>query len=73
MTNADDGDDEMDCDVQHHYPTKQQPQQRQFIRPPYPFNRAPYNPRTTAPYYCNTSPLLAQRLAIPTTTSSYTP
>jgi hypothetical protein len=59
----------MDCDVHNHHLK----QQRQFIRSPYPFIRAPYHPRTTAPYYCNTSPLLAQRLAIPTTTSSYTP
>lgn len=70
LYNIDDDEDEMDCDNQY------QPQkQRALVRPPsYQFPRIPYHPRaTTAPYYCNTSPLLAQRLAIPTMTSTYTP
>ncbi len=71
LYNIHDDDDEMDCGVNNH-PVKQK-QQQQFTRPPYPLYRAPYHHRATAPYYCNRSPLLAQRLAIPTTTSSYTP
>jgi len=71
LYNIDDDEDEMDCDNQT------QPQkQRALARPPsYQFTRIPYHHHraTTAPYYCNTSPLLAQRLAIPTMTSTYTP
>jgi hypothetical protein len=64
----DDDENEMDCDVSKHH-LKQQ----QFIRPPFPVIRPPYRHRAGAPYYCNSNPLLAQRLAIPTTTASYTP
>jgi len=72
LYNIDDDDDEneMDCDVNKHHLKQQQ----QFIRPPFPVIRTPYRRhRTGAPYYCNSNPLLAQRLAISTNTASYTP
>lgn len=62
----------MECDSTNHH-VKRQQQQRQSMRAPYPFYRPPYHHRAVAPYYCNLNPLLAQRLAIPTATASYTP
>ncbi|CAF1075592.1 unnamed protein product [Adineta steineri] len=73
LYNIDDDDDEMDCEVHNHQHAQQQSQSQQSIRPPYPFYRVPYHQQTPPPYYCNTSPLLAQYLVIPTTTSSSTP
>lgn len=73
LHNLDKDEYEMDYDLTNQ--SFQQPQQQKtqhFIRPPYPFYRAPYHHRAPAPYYCHTSPLLAQHLAI-STTSSYTP
>jgi hypothetical protein len=56
----DDDENEMDCDAHHH------PEQQLFC--PSHFHPQPSS------FYCNTSPsLLAQHLAIPTTTSSYMP
>ena len=73
LYDIDDDENEMDCEV-NHYHHHQVPQRQQFIRPSIPFYRAPYHHRAPPPYYCNSSPLLAQRLTIPTTaTSSYTP
>ncbi|CAF4768421.1 unnamed protein product [Rotaria socialis] len=64
---------EMDYDLQNQQLEQHQQQKQQhFIRPPYPYNRAPYHHRAPAPYYCHTNPLLAQHLAI-STASSYTP
>jgi hypothetical protein len=58
----DDDENEMDCDAHHHH----HPEQPLFCP-------SHYHPQPSS-YYCNTSPpLLAQHLAIPTTTSSYMP
>ncbi|CAF1031518.1 unnamed protein product [Adineta ricciae] len=78
LCNNVDDEDEMDCDVQNHpIPPQLSPQQqpRQFIRPStHSLYRVPYHHQTPPPYYCNTSPLLAQYLVIPTTTpTSSTP
>ncbi|CAF1935183.1 unnamed protein product [Rotaria magnacalcarata] len=69
----DDYEYEMDYDLQNQQLQQHQQQKQQhFIRPPYPYNRAPNHHRAPAPYYCHTNPLLAQHLAI-STASSYTP
>jgi hypothetical protein len=75
LHNIDDDEDEMDCDVNHHHHLQQEQPPRQFIRPLNPFYRVPYHRKAPPPYYCNTSPSLAQYLSSPTTTptSSYTP
>jgi hypothetical protein len=59
LENVDDDENEMDCDVHHH------PEQNLFCP-------SHYHP-TSSSFYCNNSPLIAQHLAIPTTTSSYMP
>lgn len=65
---------EMDCDVDyHHQPQPHHPQplphhQEQFF---YPSHYHP--PSVSSCFYCNTNPLLAQHVAIPTTSSSYIP
>ena len=68
LANGDDDDhgNEMDCDVQMQHPAQLPPIQERF-RPPY------FHPPPPPSFFCNTSPLLAQHLAIPTTTSSYMP
>jgi hypothetical protein len=62
LKNVDGDENEMDCDVHHHHP-----EQPLLFHPPY------YHHPPPSLFYCNTSPLLAQHLAIPTTTSSYMP
>jgi hypothetical protein len=69
LYDIDDDENEMDCELNNHHAQQRQP----LIRPSLPFYRAPYHHQGPPPYYCNTSPLLAQRLAIPTTTAPYTP
>ncbi|CAF0968300.1 unnamed protein product [Adineta steineri] len=61
----DDDENEMDCDVVHHHHHHHLPEQKLF-RPSH------YHPPSPS-FYCNTSPILAQHLRIPTTTSSYMP
>ena len=75
LYDIDDNEDEMDCQGNESYHINPS-STRQFIRPPYSSFRMPYHHhhhRTSAPYYCTISPLLAQRFAISTTNSSYTP
>ncbi len=60
LENGEDDETEMDCDVHHHHP-----EQPLFFPSHY------HSPSSS--FYCNTSPLLAQNLPIPTTTSSYIP
>jgi hypothetical protein len=62
LANVDNDENEMDCDVHHYHHHPEQ----QLFRPSH------YHPPPSS-FYCNTSPLLAQHLAIPTTTASYMP
>jgi hypothetical protein len=62
LENGEDDENEMDCDVHHHH---HHPEQPLFCPSHY------HSPSSS--FYCNTSPLLAQHVAIPTTTSSYIP
>ncbi|CAF3634686.1 unnamed protein product [Rotaria sp. Silwood1] len=69
LASIDDDDNEMDCDVHdnHHHHHHHHPQQ-QFFCPSH------YRPPPTASlFHYNNNPLLAQHLAIPTTTASYMP
>ena len=70
---------EMDCDVDpppphhhhphHHHHHHSQPHQGQLF-----YSSSSYHPSAPSScFYCNTNPLLAQHVAIPTTTSSYIP
>ncbi|CAM4746277.1 unnamed protein product [Rotaria magnacalcarata] len=61
LANIDDDDNEMDCDVHHYY----------HHRTPQFFGPSHYHPPppTSSLFHCNTNPLLAQHLTIPTTTS----
>lgn len=72
LYDIDDNEDEMDCEGNSPHQTSP-PASRQFLRPSYSSFRMPYHHRTVAPYYCTISPILAQRLPISTTNSSYTP
>ncbi|CAF0868718.1 unnamed protein product [Rotaria sordida] len=64
LANIDDEENEMDCDVHHHH---HHHMQQQYFCPSH------YHPPPTSSLFHYNSPLLAQQLAIPTTTSSYIP
>ncbi|CAF2816898.1 unnamed protein product [Rotaria sp. Silwood2] len=63
LANIDDDESEMDCDVHHHH----HPAPQYFCPSHY------HPPPTSSLFHYNNSPLLAQHLAIPTTTASYMP